>query len=192
MRIAILGWGSLLWEDSPEFDRWHAPWAYDGPILKIEFSRISKSRSGALTLVIDDKHGTPTTVAWCLSKRATVDDAVCDLRCREGTTLGNIGRMNVPAQAAGPKGNEQGNPIVAWAQAKNIDSVVWTALKPNFQNQKQGRPPFSVAAAIAYLKTLDAASKAKAAEYVWRTCTFVKTDLRSALQREPWFSEESR
>jgi hypothetical protein len=22
-QIAILGWGSLLWEDCPEFDKWH-------------------------------------------------------------------------------------------------------------------------------------------------------------------------
>lgn len=185
MRIAILGWGSLLWDCRPEFDRWHEAWKDDGPILKIEFSRVSTSRLRALTLVIDEEHGTPTRVAWCLSKRSTTDDAVRDLRCREGTTPKNIGRID----AAGPEGSEQGNAIVAWARSKKIDSVVWTALKPNFQ-KKRGLP-FSVAAAISYLKTLDAAGKAKAAEYVRRAPTSVKTDLRSELEREPWFSEES-
>jgi len=63
MRIAILGWGSLLWEGGQEFDYWHEPWKPDGPILKIEFSRVSVRRQGSLTLVIDPEHGIPTTVA---------------------------------------------------------------------------------------------------------------------------------
>jgi len=69
LRIAILGWGSLLWEGGPEFDSWHGPWQYDGPTLKLEFSRVSKKRLRALTLVIDSEHGTETAVAWCLAKR---------------------------------------------------------------------------------------------------------------------------
>jgi|SRR5712691_10355766 len=186
MRIAILGWGSLLWEGT-EFDRWHEPWQDDGPRLKLEFSRISASRSGALTLVIDEEHGSPTTVAWCLSKRAGVDDAVCDLRAREGTTIEKIGRSTVTRQETR---GEPENAIIAWARTKNLDYIVWTALKSNFP--KKMNQPFSVVAAIAYLKTLDPAGKAKAAEYVWRAPMFIKTDLRSALQGEPWFSEEGR
>jgi len=59
MKIAILGWGSLLWEPSAEFEKWiELPWKNDGPKLKIEFSRISGSRKGALTLVIDEVNGT--------------------------------------------------------------------------------------------------------------------------------------
>ena len=188
MRIAILGWGSLLWEGGPAFDRWHEPWEFDGPTLILEFSRISASRSGALTLVVDEEHGTRTRVAWCLSKRATIDDAVCDLRCREGTTLENVARIDVPAQAAVPEGSEPRNPVVAWARSRRIDSIDWTALKSNFLAKR--KQPFSVAAAISYLETLEPAGKARAAEYIWRAPAFVKTDLRSALQREPWFSEE--
>jgi len=44
MRIAILGSGSLPWEGGLDFDRWHGPWEYDGPILKLEFSRVSEKR----------------------------------------------------------------------------------------------------------------------------------------------------
>ena len=80
-RIAILGWGSLLWDGDDHFDRWHDAWKYDGPSLRLEFSRVSSSRLGALTLVIDPQHGSETTVAWCLSKRKDADDAVADLRC---------------------------------------------------------------------------------------------------------------
>lgn len=57
LRIAILGWGSLLWEGGQEFDTWHGPWQYDGPTLKLEFSRVSKKRLGALTLAeLDQLH----------------------------------------------------------------------------------------------------------------------------------------
>jgi hypothetical protein len=42
-RIAILAWGSLLWEGGAEFDRWHGQWKFDGPTLELEFCRISES-----------------------------------------------------------------------------------------------------------------------------------------------------
>jgi len=187
MKIAILGWGSLLWEGGAEFDESHGPWKYDGPTLKLEFSRVSKTRLGALTLVIDDDHGTATRVAWCRSKRTNLGDAVCDLRCREGTTLENIGRtvVTLVAQSATPE--TASDPIRTWAQLKKVDAVVWTALKSNFQ--QKAKQPFTVKAAVSYLKTLPAEGKAKAAEYVWRAPDFVKTRLRGALETEPWFSK---
>lgn len=53
-KIAILGWGSLLWDESDaEFDERHHEWKFDGPVLKLEFARKSSSRLNALTLVID-------------------------------------------------------------------------------------------------------------------------------------------
>ena len=47
-QIAILGWGSLLWDTRPEFDEQHEPWRHDGPEIKVEFSRVSQSRRGAI------------------------------------------------------------------------------------------------------------------------------------------------
>lgn len=185
MKIAILGWGSLLWEGGAEFDRSHGPWEYDGPTLKLEFSRVSKTRLGALTLVIDEDHGTLTTVAWCLSKRTNLDDAACDLRSRECTTLENIGRAVVALAAESVTPGADGDPILAWAQLKKLDAVVWTALKSNFK--EKAKQPFTADAAVSYIKTLKPEGKAKAAEYVWRAPNFVKTPLRSALETEPWF-----
>jgi hypothetical protein len=183
LKIAVLAWGSLIWEDRPEFDKQRETWLFDGPILKVEFSRISKSRQGALTLVIDETNGTEATVAWCLSKRQSVEDAICDLRCREGTTVENIGRVRLPAGPSAPQ-----SPIItAWASGKNLDAVIWTALTSNFQNKT--KKVFSVDAAVEYIKTLDPCGKAKAAEYVWRAPEFVQTRVRDALQQEPWFSQ---
>src|SRR5579872_7505583 len=73
MKIAILGWGSLLWEPGEFFNEWITAWQPDGPELDIEFSRISRKRGGALTLVIDETNGASTKVAWCLSKRKLLE-----------------------------------------------------------------------------------------------------------------------
>jgi hypothetical protein len=184
LKIAILGWGSLLWEGGSEFDALHETWQYDGPSLKIEFSRVSATRLGALTLVIDEKHGSATTVAWCLSKRAKIEDAAADLRCREGTTNENIKVLVLDGE---PFDAAKQNPIETWAREKKLDAVVWTGLKGNFSEKV--KEPFSVKAALAYLQKLPPAGKAKAAEYVWRAPEFVKTALRAELQQEPWFSK---
>ena len=182
MKIAILGWGSLLWEGGMEFDTQHGPWASDGPSLKLEFSRISEKRLRALTLVIDTEHGIKTTVAWCVSNRGTLAEAMSDLRVREETTLENFGRAT-DAGALNCVPSEAG--IGAWARTKNLDAVIWTALKTNFQEKTM--QPFSVHAALSHVKTLTVEGKVKAAEYVWRAPEFVQTPVRSALQREPWF-----
>jgi hypothetical protein len=185
VRIGILGWGSLLWEGGPEFDTWHRPWEFDAPTLKLEFSRISEKSLKALTLVIDIDHGAETAVAWCLSKRATLADAICDLRAREGTTLDNIGRVTVSREAEPSKHTVPEDTIVGWARTKNLEAVIWTALESNFQEKT--RQPFSVGAVLSHLKTLTPEGKVKAAEYIWRAPEFVKTPVRAALQKEPWF-----
>ena len=77
--------------------------------------------------------------------------------------------------------------MLAWVRRKKLDAVVWTALRGNFREKT--RQPFSVDAVVSYLKTLKSEAKVKAAEYVWRAPDFVKTPVRSVLQREPWFSE---
>jgi hypothetical protein len=190
MKTALLGWGSLLWEGGLEFDKYHDEWKFDGPQVQLEFSRISKRRLGALTLVIDREHGAPTTVAWCLSRRRCVEDAICDLRCREETTLENIGRLVVPEMSppveGAPRNEANADPMAVWARNKNIGVVIWTALKSNFMSKR--KCPFSVAAATSYLNTLPPEGKVKAVEYVWRAPDFVQTPLRRALQQEPWFS----
>jgi len=62
------------------------PWLRGGPSLPLEFSRISKSRGGALTLVIDPENGTETIVSYCVSVRDRPSDTIEDLRIREGPT----------------------------------------------------------------------------------------------------------
>ena len=186
-QTAILGWGSLLWEGGAEFDRWHDDWRYDDPSLKLEFSRVSTSRLGALTLVVDPQHGAATTVAWCLSKRKDPDDAVADLRCREGCAVRYVGRLNLPATPGHLPKLEGAADIATWAATRKLDVVIWTALESNFESEV--KKPFTVQEATAYLKRLPAPAKVKAAEYIWRAPEFVRTSLRKADEKEPWFPE---
>lgn len=177
-RIALLGWGSLLWDSGTAFDAWHEPWCDDGPVLKIEFSRVSSSRGGALTLVIDPENGVPLRVAYCLSRRSSGAEAIEDLRAREGTTRRHIGWLH-RGGGASYRDPESYRAILAWAVAKDIDCVVWTDLPTNFA-EKVGRP-FSVAAALAHLQALDTATRAAALDYIRRAPAFVQTPFRSAL-----------
>ncbi|MBN9306926.1 MAG: hypothetical protein BGO82_05510 [Devosia sp. 67-54] len=184
MKIAILGWGSLLWDSRKDFDGQHEQWSEAGPLLPLEFSRISESRKGALTLVIDEQHGMPCATSFAISKRADPDDAICDLRCREGTTLKNIGVFfadgSRPARGAS---KETLAAIEAVAKLEKIDVITWTALTSNF-NKKTGRP-FSVAGAVAYLKALPGEARLLADEYVRRAPGAVQTPLRAALAADP-------
>ncbi|HXD34603.1 MAG TPA: hypothetical protein VN643_26015 [Pyrinomonadaceae bacterium] len=183
-RIAILGWGSLLREDGGDFDRWRDEWRFDGPCVKIEFSRISKTRLGALTLVVDIEDGVTNTVAWCMSKRKSAQDAVADLGAEKVLKSTRyeawFPAIRFPMMTA--------KTIAVWATSKKLDVVVWTGLPSNFS--KKLNQPVSLEAAVAYLKRLPLDGKLKAAEYIWRAPDFVTTPLRAAMQVEPWFGQD--
>ena len=56
--IAIIGWGSLLWDLDNLTPFVQGDWAINaGPRLPLEFSLVSRKRLGALALAIDEKHG---------------------------------------------------------------------------------------------------------------------------------------
>lgn len=187
-RIAILAWGSLIWDMRPEFDSQHHEWQEDGPVLPLEFSRVSgATRKGSLTLVIDTANGDDCTAMYALSKRRNPDDAIADLRGREGTIMHRIGFWF----ADGGRKCEARVPdaIAPWAQHHKLDVVIWTALESNFIEQT-GRD-FSIDAAVSHLQSLPPDGKAMAAEYVWRTPLLVDTPLRRTLQMEPWFATKT-
>jgi hypothetical protein len=81
MKIAILGWGSLIW-DSSELHL-ASNWLEGGPILPIEFSRISDD--GRLSLVVDERHGVNVPTCYAHSSLTNLEKAIVDLQQREGT-----------------------------------------------------------------------------------------------------------
>ena len=183
MKIAILGWGSLVWErrDLPKLK---GEWFKGGPLLPLEFSRISESRIGILTLVIDPQNGKEASVRFATSARITLEDAICDLRTREGTVVKYIGFVDLVGGSqrcnAFPKAADT---IRSWASNKGFEAVVWTDLPSNFC-KKHGQK-FEIENAVKYLKELCEQDKcaAKAAhEYINNAPEEINTPLRIYLQ----------
>ncbi len=189
LNIVILGWGSLLWEEHDEFDKQHDEWQFDGPILSLEFCRVSRSRKDALTLVLDRCNGVSCPVAYSFSKRVSPDEAICDLQCREGTTHENIGFCYADGSRKQSRAEVILESVSNWMAEKQIDVVIWTDLASNFQKKSRSKKPFSIEAAISHIQFLDPEGKYKAAEYVWRAPEFIRTPLREALESLPWFQE---
>jgi hypothetical protein len=61
MKIACLGWGSLIWD--PQSLPIQREWFKDGPFAPVEFKR--KSGNGRITLVIDSESA-PARLLWAL------------------------------------------------------------------------------------------------------------------------------
>ena len=182
MKVAILAWGSLIWDkrDLPITGDWQC----GGPVLRIEFSRISRSgeRAGCLTLVIDEQHGADVPTRFAISPRTNLDDAIADLRTREGTSSDRIGYVNLVRNTERAYARQHHphacDTIKAWAQAQRLDAVVWTALPSTFE--EVARHPFSVEAAIQQLNGLGEPAKSHALEYLQKAPPEVVTPVRTA------------
>jgi hypothetical protein len=186
-KIAILGWGSLLWDKTHrEFDRHHTAWKFDGPVLKLEFSRKSVSRLNALTLVIDTIRGEECKVAYALSKRRTVKKALADLQKREGTSRRNIGYVFSDGSRRQGRDTDSVDVILRWARTVSLDVVLWTDLPGDFGDVPKNE---FVRAAVNHIQQLPQEGRVLAAEYVWRAPESIVTPLRTVLQAEPWFKK---
>lgn len=190
-KIAILGWGSLIWDTDTGKGRdlelqCSGEWKEAvGLELPLEFSRVSESRKKALTLVIDETNGALCCVQYRMSKRKELDDAICDLRSREGTNLKNIGYWSADGRTEKCGVVKR---IGDWAEQTKIDAVVWTALESNFfAKSKNKREEFTVESAIRHIKNLPREGKVLAAEYVWKAPEGIRTKLRDELETAPWF-----
>ncbi len=183
MKILILGWGSLIWKpgDLPIEGQGEDRWQSGGPVLPIEFSRVSSD--ARLTLVIDETEGTEVPTRIAKSTRKSLIDAVADLRQREGTTMKNIGFSDRKGQEASYKKEEQhafGHKLIfQWLTAIDADAVVWTALETNYHPQF-GRK-FGCEHAAEYLQSLPKAPRANAVEYINRAPKEVATKFRRFL-----------
>jgi hypothetical protein len=121
-RIAILGWGSLIWDLDQLAANVRGSWKRGGPALPVEFSRVSHKRQEALTLVIDPEHGVPVATRFIVSRRSDPDDAACDLRTREGTVIRNIGLIDLDSGFARSKCQTLTDVVRSWAESARIHS----------------------------------------------------------------------
>ena len=187
MKHVILGWGSLLWDDGTFPVPRKSDWDPAGPSLPLEFSRVSKTHDGALTLVIDPKNGQECVSSFAESSRNLLNDAICDLRCREGTILQRIGFVDLVSGAQRSNVHPGlADVLRGWAQERGLASVVWTDLPSNFN--ECGRGLFSVEAAVKYLRGLDAVGARRAREYITRARENILTPLRQHVEKAEWWA----
>jgi len=179
MKIAILGWGSLIWRPRNLAHDGH--WRTDGPELPIEFARISRDR--CLTLVLVPSAPRLSTL-WTVSTSASLETAIANLAEREGPTprenIGFVWREQGAFRCnAAPK--EFSN-LKRWLGLHDLDAVMWTDLSSNFATKTDRAR--SLENAIAYLKALPLAAASLAREYVEKAPAQVTTPLRRKIEKE--------
>ena len=178
MKIAVLAWGSLVWDpgDLKNINGWHP----DGPFLPIEFVRISSG--GRLTLVIYPGSEQVQTL-WAMMDCKTLREAAENLRRREQTIKDNIGLVRLrPEQVTSAQSKAITDEIKRWAEDKRLDAVIWTDLSGNFADER-GKP-FDADNVIEYLTTLKAEEKQQAEEYIRKTPLQTKTKMRQIIEKK--------
>lgn len=179
MKIACLGWGSLIWR--PENLLIQDQWFQDGPLLPIEFVR--QSKNGRLTLVINEI-SKPIQTLWALMATDDLTIAKTSLLKREREGIPNeklptwIGAITTVEDT-----DDQIKLIIQnWAKNIELDAVIWTNLPPKF-NCIEGRIP-SLEEAISYLQSItDNKTKELAKEYIRRTPKQIDTEYRREFEK---------
>jgi len=185
MRIAIIGWGSLIW--CPGVLQTKSRWHRDGPALPIEFARISGDNR--LTLVIHPGCKVQRTL-WALAVAPELEAVRSNLRAREGTASRLIHSGTAAGEFSEDVSVEVRNTIAEWLKEHpDIDGCVWTGLASNWREAKDA--DFSVGAAIEHLEDLPETARSRAQEYVQNAPHQIQTTVRSAIrERLGWDDAE--
>lgn len=175
-KIACLGWGSLTWR--PEKLPLEGDWHQDGPLLPVEFAR--QSTGGRITLVLTP--GAPELrVLWARFAVTTLDEAIAALAEREGVKEKNI-RYSIGYWSPNRASTfEFPSSIGEWAQAKDLNAVVWTALRPYFQDEWITPTREQI---VSHLKGLTGEAADSAREYIERAPDQIQTPIRAAVEKE--------
>jgi hypothetical protein len=184
-RVAILGWGSLLW--NPGNLRNERKWRSDGPWLPIEFARTSnldekKDRRPYLSLVIYAHAGLVRTY-WDMSLLTETADARLDMQNRESCGIDDIACLpkNNAAWSSTTPGLEER--IREWLDGKknDVDAVIWT----NLGWKLSGATRFSAEEGMRWLRGLREARKDDTAEeYIRKAPSQTDTCLRRQAREE--------
>ena len=180
MKIAILGWGSLLWQPKDlQFDK-EIGWSENGPMLPIEFARISED--GRLTLVITEDVKEVKTY-FAISNYKTLEEAVLNLAVREGSGREQIGSYDKSKNTFSKKVFFEKN-ILEWINNTDIDAVIWTNLGEKWEFKNEDGEIIKIIDRVEYLKKLKNNKRALAEEYIRRTPTQIDTHYRSLIEKE--------
>jgi len=178
MKIAFLGWGSLIWDQRGL--QITGSWKNDGPSLPIEFARVSKG--GRLTLVLYSD-ASPVSTLWAHALRTDLQQAIENLAKREDTCKNNIGFVSIQSN------NYRCNviphilpSIKSWAKHKGLDVVVWTDLPSNFKEKTNLE--FSEDNVMKYLREFKGQALRNAEEYIRKAPEQIETPIRKKLRQK--------
>lgn len=179
MKIACLGWGSLIWRPQSLLIR--SEWFHDGPFLPIEFTR--QSDDGRLTLVITEG-AKPLRTLWALMSTDDLVVAKDSLRVRE-----NIGRrslinkISVVSKEELIENDTVKSLIQNWAINLGLDAVIWTDIPSRFNDEFR---ILTVEEAVNYFKSpsLDFNIRKNAEEYIRKAPKQIDTDFRRRFETE--------
>lgn len=173
MKIACVGWGSLIWR--PEGLKIQNHWFEDGPILPIEFTRISNNNRA--TLIIDN-NAKPVRTLWALMTTDSIDGAKKSLMDREGikkeSLIHSISRTENPDDSIL-------RTVKDWLTEKNMDFAIWTGL--SFSDKTKNQRP-SIGNIIEHLNGIDPNERRNAEEYIRKTPRQVDTEYRRQIELE--------
>ncbi len=178
MKIAILGWGSLIWQPKNlDFDK-ELNWNSGGPYLPLEFSRISED--GRLTLVIDSKAKEVQTL-FSVSTHSILEDAISNLAVREGSNVNRIGYYEKSNDTFSPINFTWQKQIKKWIDQTDIDAVIWTNLSKKFKDKIN--LSHSEENVIKYLESLSENKKVLAEEYIRKAPQQIQTTMRKKIEK---------
>jgi hypothetical protein len=184
MRVAILAWGSLVYNSMGL--RLASDWAISDLELPLEFSRVSSKADmqDCLSLVIDPTNGSPCRIAFAESALTNLSCVIDEMFERERASFrSSIGYVNLKSDKVNKFAKDwcpdQCRNIGEWAIVNGFQGVVWANLKPNFEEKLS--VPFSVGHARDYVLSLPEEKREKALTYIRNAPEFVNTRLRQII-----------
>lgn len=173
MKIACLGWGSLIW--NPGSLPIQRQWFHDGPMVKVEFTR--KSSDGRITLALTPDV-TSVRSLWAVMDSEEMEIAKESLRAREKVNYkkypNGIGTWKI-----GEPNPEMISGLAEWVASKSIGGVIWTALSPEFDDIKNIPSEEQI---VEYLQSRTGRERESAKEYVERAPEQIDTSYRRRIE----------
>jgi len=199
-KIAILGWGSLIWcpRELALASKWHA----DGPCLPVEFARRSGGDRATLVIMPPKYELSPSRVYWARSALNDKQEARANLREREGGPKLRFihyaelppdgkGRWGPNYQGGGPE-DIVGQRIVDWLRSNDhgIGTAIWTGLPPKgFDLSDPNLTKEDVVRWLLHLQMHGDESVRAAREYVEFAPSSIRTPIRGAIMGALKWSE---
>jgi hypothetical protein len=184
MIIYYIAWGSLLWNFKSL--KIETEWTKSNIKFPLNFSRISDSGQGRLTLVID-KTGEMNNVYYARTSFSNLNTAIQKLKTREKTSNKNIGFINISLNTFRTSllDDKKIQELVSFAKKNKIDGLIWTEIPANFE-EVFGKP-YSKESAIEYIESKYENKRVynKILEYIFLSKIYgnIKTPLSTTLTK---------